>query len=478
MNTNYFQEMDEGPMFEDVAVYNRTVTTAEQIPYVINQAIREAYRQNGVAVVILPENLTSTEIDYVPTKTPKVVKNNYSQNINPDDIENSLEMLKNAKHPLVYAGRGLLGAKDVLTKFSEQFNIPVMTTVPATGVISTDHPNFIGTFGRLGTKSGFEALQHTDLILFIGSEFPFARFWPEGVKIIDVNNNPYDIGKTIDVDYAVIADAKSYLQALVDTDETLPNETWLKANQENKANWDKWLDKLSKDDSNGLNPETITSKIAEMAGPNDTYGVDTGNVSEFGVRGLPMNHNQRFAISGLFATMGFGLPAGLAGALSVPDAQAWTLSGDGGFSMVAPDLITEARYGLPVINVVLSNERLGFIYYEQVASKQHLYGVDLTGADWAKVAEGLGGIGFTVKSIKDADEVFSKIKELQASGNKKPIVVNAVIKQDDPVATAFMPLDAKLYGQDAVDEYSKKYHIDVKEQPSLGEILRAQGDNN
>ncbi|WDT64968.1 thiamine pyrophosphate-binding protein [Companilactobacillus crustorum] len=474
MNTNYFQEMDEGPMFEDVAVYNRTVTTAEQIPYVINQAIREAYRQNGVAVVILPENLTSTEIDYVPTKTPKVVKNNYSQNINPDDIENSLEMLKNAKHPLVYAGRGLLGAKDVLTKFSEQFNSPVMTTVPATGVISTDHPNFIGTFGRLGTKSGFEALQHTDLILFIGSEFPFARFWPEGVKIIDVNNNPYDIGKTIDVDYAVIADAKSYLQALV----TLPNETWLKANQENKANWDKWLDKLSKDDSNGLNPETITSKIAEMAGPNDTYGVDTGNVSEFGVRGLPMNHNQRFAISGLFATMGFGLPAGLAGALSVPDAQAWTLSGDGGFSMVAPDLITEARYGLPVINVVLSNERLGFIYYEQVASKQHLYGVDLTGADWAKVAEGLGGIGFTVKSIKDADEVFSKIKELQASGNKKPIVVNAVIKQDDPVATAFMPLDAKLYGQDAVDEYSKKYHIDVKEQPSLGEILRAQGDNN
>lgn len=113
-----------------------------------------------------------------------------------------------------------------------------------------------------------------------------------------------------------------------------------------------------------------------------------------------------------------------------------------------------------------------------MASKQHLYGVDLTGADWAKVAEGLGGIGFTIKSIKDADEVFAKIKELQASGNKKPIVVNAVIKQDDPVATAFMPLDPKLYGQEAVDAYAKKYHIDVKKQPSLGEILRAQGDND
>ncbi|MCH4009449.1 pyruvate oxidase [Companilactobacillus sp.] len=476
MNTNYFQEMDETPMFSDVAVYNRTVTTAEQIPYVINQAIREAYRQKGVAVVTIPEDLSSTEIDYQAPKTPKVVENNFSQVINPEDVENTLKMIKESKHPLIYAGRGLLGAKDTLTKFSEQFNIPVMNTVPATGVISTDHPNFIGTFGRLGSKSGFEALQHTDLILFLGSEFPFAGFWPKDLKIIEVNNNPYDIGKTVDVDYAVISDAQSYLQALIDTKETLPATDWLKANQENKANWDKWLAGLAKDDSNGLNPETITAKIAEMAGPNDTYGVDTGNVSEWGVRGLPINHNQRFAISGLFATMGFGLPAGLAGALSVPDAQAWSLSGDGGFSMVAPDIITEARYGLPVINVVFANERLGFIYNEQVVTKQHLYGVDLTGADWAKVAEGLGGIGFTVTSIKEADEVFAKIKKLQASGNKKPIVINAVIKQDDPITTAFMPLDPKLYGQDTVDQYAKQYGIDTKEQPSLGELLRAKGD--
>lgn len=167
MNTNFFQEMDEGPMFDDVSVYNRTVTTAEQIPYVINEAIREAYRQSGVAVVILPEDLTQKEIDYVPSKTPKEVTNNYSQTVDPKAIQDSLKMIKEAKHPLIYAGRGLLGARDVLTKFSEQFNIPVMNTVPSTGVISTDHPNFIGTFGRLGTKSGFEALQHADLILFL-----------------------------------------------------------------------------------------------------------------------------------------------------------------------------------------------------------------------------------------------------------------------------------------------------------------------
>ncbi|GEO75148.1 pyruvate oxidase [Levilactobacillus namurensis DSM 19117] len=477
MNTNYFQEMDETPMFSDVAVYNRTATTAEQLPYVVNQAIREAYRQKGPAVVIIPENLSATEIDYEPVKTPNLVSNSYKQQIDPVAIEKTLALLKAAKHPLVYAGRGLLGARDELVKFSEQFNLPVMNTVPATGVIPTNHPNAIGTFGRLGSKSGFEALQHTDLILFLGSEFPFAQFWPKGIKIIQVNDNSFDIGKMVPVDYAVLGDAKQYLQAMIATGETLPETDWLRANRQNKQNWDAWLAQLAQDDSQGLAPETVMRKVASLVGPDDIYGVDTGNVSEWAVRGLPMDQNQRFALSGLFATMGYGLPAGLAGALNADKgAQAWSFSGDGGFAMVAPDLITEVRYQLPVINVVFTNNRFGFIYNEQVATGQHLYGVDLTEADWAKVAEGLGGIGFTVKNKVDVENVFNHIQDLQAKGNTKPIVVNAVIKDDDPIGTAYMPLDPKLYGQAAVDEYAKQNHIDPKQQPSLGELLRAKGD--
>lgn len=477
MNTNYFQEMDETPMFSDVAVYNRTATTAEQLPYVVNQAIREAYREKGPAVVIIPEDLSATEIDYEPVKTPNTVSNTFTQTIDPAAVSATLELLKNAKHPLVYAGRGLLGARDELVKFSEQFNVPVINTVPATGVIPTNHPNAIGTFGRLGSKSGFEALQHTDLILFLGSEFPFAQFWPKNIKIVQVNDNAFDIGKMVPIDYAVISDAKSYLQAMIATGETLPETAWLKANRQNKQNWNAWLDQLASDDSHGLAPEAVTKKIASMVGPKDTYGVDTGNVSEWAVRGLPMDQQQRFALSGLFATMGYGLPAGMAGALSVPDAQAWSLSGDGGFAMVAPDLITEVRYGLPVINVIFSNQRFGFIYREQVDTKQHLYGVDLTDADWAKVAEGFGAIGFTVTNNAEVNQVFDQIKNLQAAGNKKPIVVNAVIKNDDPIGTAFMPLDPQLYGQTAVDAYAKENNIDVKQQPALGELLRAQDDN-
>ena len=478
MNTNYFQEMDETPMFSDVAVYNRTVTTAEQLPYVVNQAIREAYRQKGPAVVIIPEDLSAKEIDYEPVKTPNVVVDSFKQVIDPQAVTETLKLLKAAKHPLVYAGRGLLNARAELVKFSEQFNLPVLNTVPATGVIPTDHPNAIGTFGRLGSKSGFEALQHTDLILFLGSEFPFAQFWPKDIKIVQVNDNSFDIGKMVPVDVAVLSDAKQFLQAMVATGENLPVTDWLTANRQNKQNWNAYLTQLAQDDSAGLAPETVMRKVASLVGPKDIYGVDTGNVSEWAVRGLPMDQQQRFALSGLFATMGYGLPAGLAGALNADKgAQAWSFSGDGGFAMVAPDLITEARYQLPVINVVFTNNRFGFIYNEQVATGQHLYGVDLTEADWAKVAEGLGGIGFTVTNKVDVENVFNKIKDLQANGNTKPIVVNAIIKDDDPIETAFMPLDPKLYGQDAVDAYAKKNHIDLTQQPALGELLRAKGDN-
>jgi pyruvate oxidase len=474
MNTNYFQEMDEIPMFSDVAVYNRAVTNAEQIPYVINQAIREAYDQGGVAVVVLPEDYTAKEIDYEPTKTPPVWQSNARQVIDEKSIVDSLEMIKNAKHPVLYVGRGVLNAREQVEAVSEQFSMPVVTTVPATGAIRTNHPNSMGTFYRLGTKPSYEALNHADLILFVGAQIPFARFFPESAKVIQVNTSVFDIGKVVPVDYAVIGDGLAYLQALIDTGYTVEATDWLKLNQLNKVHWDEWIDHLATDDSKGLNAETIFKKIAEMAGPEDTYGVDTGNVSEWSVRGLPMTERQRFAISGIFATMGFGLPAGIAGALSVPHAQAWTLSGDGGFAMVAPDILTQVRYELPVINIVFSNYRFGFIYKEQVDTQQHLYGVDLTEADWAKVGEGLGAIGFTVRSINDADKVFAKIAELQANGNRKPIVVDAIIRQDDPIDTGFVYLDPLTDGEEKVAEYAQRYGIDIEAQPALGVMLREQ----
>lgn len=477
MNTNFFQEMDELPMFNDVAVYNHQVTTAAQIPYVINQAIRAAYQFQGPAVVILPDDLSATEIEYTPTKTPTVVAANTTQIIDPQAIQTSLDLLKAAKHPLIYAGRGLMGARDELVQFSEQFNLPVVNTVPATGILPTRHANAIGTTGRLGSKPGFEAVQNADLILFLGSEFPFAGGWPKTLKIIQVNNNAFDIGKTVPIDEAVIGDAKTYLRAMIATKETLPETAWLRLNRQNKQNWENWLAERADDETNGLAPEAVMQQVASMVGPNDLFGVDTGNVSEWAVRGLPLNQNQRFAISGLYAAMGFGLPAGIAGALSRPDAQSWTFSGDGGFAMGVQDLITAVKYKLPTINVVFTNTRLGFIYEEQLENQQHLFGVELADADWAKVAEAMGAIGFTVRTKAEVAQVFDQIETLQDQGNQKPIVVNAIINREDPIRTGNVPLDPAKNDAATIAAYAKASHLDVTAQPSLGELLAAHDDH-
>ncbi|GKT04153.1 pyruvate oxidase [Furfurilactobacillus entadae] len=472
MNTNYFQEMDEGPMFADVAVYNRTVTTADQIPYVINQAIREAYRLKGVAVVTIPENLSAEEIDFSLPKTPATVSASFTETIDPEVVKDTVKLIQEANHPLFYVGTGLKGARKELDAVSEQFDIPVVSTVPATGIMETNHPNYLGTNGRLGSKSGYEAVQEADLIIFIGSEYPFARFWPKDVKIIQVNDNSFDIGKVVPVDYTVISDGKTYLQALMDSGATATNKAWISANRKNRENWLNWLDVRAQDESTGLQPEAVMKQVRALAGPNDTYGVDTGNVSEFAVRGVKMDENQKFVLSGLFATMGYGLPAGLAGALSFPDSQAWTFSGDGGIAMVIQDLLTEVRYELPVVNIVFSNERFGFIWYEQQQTKQHFYGVDLTETDWAKVADGFGAIGFNVSTLADLETTFKEIKRLQEAGNKKPILLNAQIDPSDPIATGFMPLDPDKYSQTQIDDYAKQYKINTKDQPALGTLLK------
>ncbi|WP_353989930.1 pyruvate oxidase [Pediococcus argentinicus] len=471
MNTNFFQEMDETPIFADVAVYNRTVTNANQIPAVINEAVRTAYSQRGVSVVVLPNDLTDTEIDYNPAPTSDDVKPNFTENIDSKAVQDTIKLIKEAKRPLIFAGLGLRGAAKEVEQLSEQFNIPILATAPSTGFsVDSNHKNFLGSFGRLGTKPAAEAVNAADLILFMGTNFPFARFWPQTAKIVQVNNRVEDIGKQTYADLTVVADAKAFVQALIDSKETAPETKWLTANRTNKANWDKWLDAIAADESKGLAPEAVVKAIADHSASDALYGIDVGNNTEHATRLLPLNGGRHFAMSAWFATMGYGLPSGMGAKLSYPDKQVWSISGDGGFSMVAPDIITEARYNLPVINIVLSNQALGFIQHEQVGTKQRLYGVDLTDADWARAGEAFGAIGFTVTNHEELNTVMEKIDQLQKEGNQKPIVIDAKTNNVDPIDTSMVTLDPDVFDAETIENYKKAYN--VFDQPALSELLK------
>lgn len=470
MNTSFFQEMNQDPMFVDVAVFHEQVVSAQQIPYVVDQAIRAAYANRGPAVVIIPDDLSGQEIDFTEFKTAPIYKEQMHTKFDEATIDRVVKAIQNAKHPIIWAGVGLKGAKKELVAVSEKFSLPVLSTVPATGVMPTDHPNFMGSRGRLGTKPGFEVSQMADLVLSVGTNYPFLRFLPEGVKIIQVNNNAADIGKQRDVDLAILGDGKDFLNELLQRDVTIAPTKFLKAARLDKQNWDKWLDKLASDDSEGLPAEAVMKTIKAHATDNTIFAADVGNNTEWAVRQLPFNKDQKFTLSSWFATMGYGLPAGMAGKLSYPDRQVVNVSGDGGFAMVMQDLLTEVKYQLPVVNVVLENKVFGFIQHEKIAANQAPYGIDLQGANWAGIAKNMGAIGLTVTDQKSLDDAFDKIDALQKSGNAKPIVVDAKIKNVDPIDTSFIPMDPEQFDQATIDNYKKTYN--VFGQPALSEILK------
>lgn len=472
MNTNFFQEMNQDPMFADVAEFHKQVTNADQIPYVVDEAIRSAYASRSVSVVILPDDLSGQTIDFDGFKTAPLATVPQKPVLDSATVNDVAEQLKAAKHPIMYVGKGAQHAREAVIKVAEQFNLPTLSTAPATGAMPTDHPLFMGSRGRLGTKPGFEVSQAADLVLFVGTNFPFARYFPANIKFIQVNNNLADLGKQRDADTTVLADAGEFLTNLAATGVTRPETAFVKAAKQDKANWDAWLNKLAEDDTDGLAAEGVMAAIKAAATDDAVFGLDVGNNTEWAIRQLPFNHDQRFAMSGWYGTMGFGLPAGLAGQLSFPDQQVWSISGDGGYAMVMPDILTEVKYQLPVINVVLENKVLGFIAHEKITAGQAPYGIDLLGADWAGMADNMGAIGLRATNLAELKTAMAKVKSLQAAGNKRPIVLDAKIKNVDPIDTSFVPVDPDNFDAKTITGYRQQYAVDEATQPAFSTLLK------
>lgn len=472
MNTNFFQEMNQDPIFADVAEFHKQVVNAQQIPKVVDEAIRSAYATKSVSVVILPDDLSGQEIDYNEAKTASLNKQAVSAPIASLEISKVADKIKQAKRPILWLGQGAKNAKDAAVTVSEKFGLPVLTTAPAANVFPSDHANYMGARGRLGTKPAFEVSQASDLIVFVGTNYPFARFMPDDKTIIQVNNNLADLGKQYDADITVLGDAHEFLTGLAKTDYQAQQTDFLKAAQKDRVLWMEWLEKLAVDDKDGLRAEGVIQAIKENATSDAIFGLDVGNNTEWSLRQLPFDKDQQFAMSPWYGTMGFGLPAGLAGKLSFPDRQVWSISGDGGYAMVMPDLLTEVKYQLPVINVVLENKSFGYIGHEKIQANQALYGIDLVGANWGKVATDMGAHGFTVTNLAELKDAMKQINDLQKAGDKLPVVLDAKIQNIDPIDTSFIPVDPAVFDADMINNYRQTYALPANEQPAFSEILK------
>lgn len=465
MNYNSFQELNENPMFADVSVYNRTVMTPESLPHVIDEAIKAAYQQKGVAVVTIPVDFGFAEIEEVEIAT---AKNHKTGVVLPDeaDLKAALPLIEAAKQPVLYIGQGVRGGFDAIKAFSEHFSMPVAAAVLAKGIIPDLYENFLGFAARVATKPANEALADADLIVFVGSDFPFGRyFFNPAAKFIQVDIDASKFGRRHNVDQSVLGDGATALRRWVELGTPRPADAWLKANQENIRNWHAWRKSFYNDESTPLRAEPVFKEINRIAEQDAVYVADVGNVTLNAIRHLEMNGEQQFTTSGWFATMGNGVPGGIAAQLTYPDKQVFTFSGDGGFAMQMQDIITQVKYNLPIINVVFSNDAFGFIEAEQEDTEQQKFGVFLEGADFGKVGEALGADGFTITEYSQLEPAFTAAK-----ASKRPVVIDVKIKDERPLPVEALELEPEKFSAEQINAFKEKYQ--VHDMPTLRELLK------
>ena len=465
MNYDYFQEMNENPMFADVSVYNRTVMNPESLPYMVDDAIRKAHEHKGVAVITIPVDFGYVDIPDIDVSSARNHRVGFPI---PDtrDINDAALLIAKAERPLLFVGQGASGAREEILALSEHYSLPVIQTVLSKGLVPETAQNFLGTSGRLSTKPANEALSMTDLIVFAGSDFPFAKFmFPAEAKLIQIDIDSSKLGKRHKTDVAILGDAKTAMRQLMEAGKKIPPTRWLEANRKNRVNWLNWIAGFENNTDIPMRVEPVFREINRIAADDAIFVTDVGNVTIHAVRFLKMpGGKERFTTSGLFATMGYGVPGGIAASLSYPGRQVFTLSGDGGFAMVMQDIITQVKYGLPVMNIVFSNGSFGFIEGEQEDTMQPKYGIGLQDADYGKAAEAMGALGFTVTDPKDLGEVFDRAAE-----SDRPVVIDVKIANSRPFPAEKMQLDTDRFTAAEIETFSERYQ--VRQMPLLKTLL-------
>ncbi|MGH2119120.1 pyruvate oxidase, partial [Aerococcus sp. L_32] len=394
LNMDAFQELNQNPMYDHIAVYNRRVAYAEQLPKLVDEAARMAIAKRGVAVLEVPGDFAKVEIDNDQWYSSANSLRKYEP-IAPaaQDIDAAVELLNNSKRPVIYAGIGTMGHGPAVQELARKIKAPVITTGKNFETFEWDFEALTGSTYRVGWKPANETILEADTVLFAGSNFPFSEV--EGTfrnvdNFIQIDIDPAMLGKRHHADVAILGDAGLAIDEILNKVDAVEESAWWTANLKNIANWREYINKLETKEEGDLQFYQVYNAINNHADEDAIYSIDVGNSTQTSIRHLHMTPKNMWRTSPLFATMGIAIPGGLGAKNTYPDRQVWNIIGDGAFSMTYPDVVTNVRYNMPVINVVFSNTEYAFIKNKYEDTNKNLFGVDFTDVDYAKIAEAQG----------------------------------------------------------------------------------------
>lgn len=418
------QEIDQHRLFADVAEFSATVVDPAQLPTIAVMACQAALAGPGVAHLALTANVASAKA--AGGAAAVVVRRPSSTAPSPDDVEAALEVLRASKRPLLLAGIGARAAVPELLELADRIGAPIVKTLRGKDLLPDDHPDTLGGLGLLGTRAAVDAVADCDALVMVGTDFPYADFYPEGVPVIQIDIERARIGLRTAVTVPLVGHAHLALSALNAGLERRADRSWSERTRKEMAHWRKRMQALENDDSTPIKPQRLAAAVGRLLDPDAIVIADTGTVTAWTARHLSIRGAQRFTLSGNLASMGYGIPAAIGAQLAFPGRQVVALVGDGSFTMLPTDLLTAVDQQLPITIVVFNNGKLGLITLEEEAEGLPDQATEIPAHDLFRIAEALGAEGFQVRDPGELDGALTT-----ALASPRPSVVEVLVDPDE-----------------------------------------------
>jgi pyruvate dehydrogenase (quinone) len=402
---SYFQETHPQEMFRECSVYCELVSVPEQMPRVLEIAMRFAIERSGVAVVVIPGEVFLH--DAGKNTSPGVIRPTRSV-VRPSDEElaAAAEVLNAAEAVTILAGAGCQGAHDEVVAVAEALKAPVVHAMRGKEFLEYDNPYDVGMTGLLGFTSGYRAMEHCNALLMLGTDFPYRPFYPENAKVIQVDIRGEHIGRRVTVDVPLVGTVKDTIQALMVHLTAGRSSEHLERMQAHYRRARERLDALAggHKDQAPVHPQLIATTLDKVAADDAVFIVDVGTPTVWGARYLTMNGRRRLLGSFNHGSMADALPLAIGVQASSPGRQVVTLSGDGGLSMLMGELLTLRQQHLPVKVIVLNNGALSFVELEMLADGIVNFGTDLDNPSFADIARAVGLHGVRIERSSELED--------------------------------------------------------------------------
>jgi pyruvate dehydrogenase (quinone) len=440
MNSNYQQDVNLLQLFSDVTVYNNMINRPEHAEMTVDIACRSALSLRGVSHLTIPIDVQEMKLKgrYSRHKVPGHTSDFYANITVPDRglLEDAANILNSGRKIVLLVGQGALSAGDEVIQVAEKLEAPVVKALLGKAVIPDDHPVCIGGLGLLGTEPATDAMNEADTLLMVGTSFPYIDYLPKPgqARGIQIDIKPNNIGLRYPVEIGLVGDSKLVLSELLPLlqQRSETERGFLKSKQDAMVNWNKLLKEQSSRTDKPIKPQVIADAVSELLEDNAIISVDCGTNTSWAAQYINIRKGMKFSLSGTLATMACGLPYAIAAQIAFPDRQCIAFVGDGGFTMLMGEFATAVQYNLPIKIIVIKNNTLGMIRWEQMAFLGNPeYGVEFTPIDFVKFAEACGGIGY---AIKEPDEISSIMEQAMKidKDRRKPVIIEASVDPFEP----------------------------------------------